>query len=87
MILLKPSYCTDCALPPLTWAQAVEAVIRPDLLRFYTKRKAVTQRWPASGGCEREQFTFPCNGWPLEASGRSYSMSAAEDGFAGHFYQ
>ncbi|WP_308367939.1 MULTISPECIES: CoA-acylating methylmalonate-semialdehyde dehydrogenase [unclassified Microbulbifer] len=34
----------------------------PDSVRFYTKRKTVTQRWPASGVREGVQFTFPSNG-------------------------
>jgi len=31
----------------------------PDAVRFYTKRKTVTQRWPASGIQEKAQFAFP----------------------------
>ncbi|WP_308367941.1 MULTISPECIES: hypothetical protein [unclassified Microbulbifer] len=31
----------------------------PDSVRFYIKRKTVTQRWPASGVREGVQFTFP----------------------------
>ena len=31
----------------------------PDSIRFYTRRKAVTQRWPASGIEEKTQFAFP----------------------------
>ncbi|GMG86986.1 CoA-acylating methylmalonate-semialdehyde dehydrogenase [Biformimicrobium ophioploci] len=34
----------------------------PDSVRFYTKRKTVTQRWPAGGVRESAQFTFPSNG-------------------------
>ncbi|MFC6635247.1 CoA-acylating methylmalonate-semialdehyde dehydrogenase [Microbulbifer taiwanensis] len=34
----------------------------PDAVRFYTKRKTVTQRWPASGVREGAQFNFPSNG-------------------------
>ncbi|WP_299591579.1 CoA-acylating methylmalonate-semialdehyde dehydrogenase [uncultured Microbulbifer sp.] len=34
----------------------------PDAVRFYTKRKTITQRWPASGVREGAQFTFPSNG-------------------------
>jgi malonate-semialdehyde dehydrogenase (acetylating)/methylmalonate-semialdehyde dehydrogenase len=34
----------------------------PDSVRFYTKRKTVTQRWPASGVREGAQFMFPSNG-------------------------
>jgi malonate-semialdehyde dehydrogenase (acetylating)/methylmalonate-semialdehyde dehydrogenase len=31
----------------------------PDSIRFYTRRKAVTQRWPVSGIEEKTQFAFP----------------------------
>ena len=34
----------------------------PDSVRFYSKRKTITQRWPASGVREGAQFTFPSNG-------------------------
>ena len=34
----------------------------PDAVRFYSKRKTITQRWPASGVREGAQFTFPSNG-------------------------
>lgn len=33
----------------------------PDSVRFYTKRKTVTQRWPASDIREGAQFAFPSN--------------------------
>lgn len=33
----------------------------PDSVRFYTRRKAVSQRWPASGKREGAQFSFPSN--------------------------
>lgn len=33
----------------------------PDAIRFYTKRKTVTQRWPSAGIREGAQFTFPSN--------------------------
>jgi len=33
----------------------------PDAIRFYTKRKTVTQRWPSAGLREGAQFTFPSN--------------------------
>ncbi len=33
----------------------------PDAVRFYTKRKTVTQRWPSAGIREGAQFTFPSN--------------------------
>jgi len=33
----------------------------PDSIRFYTKRKTITQRWPAGGVREKAQFTFPSN--------------------------
>jgi len=31
----------------------------PDAVRFYTRRKTVTQRWPSSGVREGAQFSFP----------------------------
>jgi len=31
----------------------------PDSIRFYTKRKTITQRWPASGVREGVTYTFP----------------------------
>jgi len=31
----------------------------PDSIRFYTRRKAVTQRWPSSNIAEKSQFSFP----------------------------
>jgi malonate-semialdehyde dehydrogenase (acetylating) / methylmalonate-semialdehyde dehydrogenase len=31
----------------------------PDSVRFYTRRKAITQRWPTSGIAEKTQFAFP----------------------------
>ena len=31
----------------------------PDGVRFYTKRKTVTQRWPSSGVREGASFAFP----------------------------
>jgi malonate-semialdehyde dehydrogenase (acetylating)/methylmalonate-semialdehyde dehydrogenase len=31
----------------------------PDALRFYTRRKTITQRWPSSGVREGRQFSFP----------------------------
>lgn len=34
----------------------------PDAVRFYTKRKTITQRWPSSGVREGSQFSFPSNG-------------------------
>ncbi|MDH3647795.1 MAG: CoA-acylating methylmalonate-semialdehyde dehydrogenase [Gammaproteobacteria bacterium] len=33
----------------------------PDSVRFYTRRKTVTQRWPTGGVRERSQFSFPTN--------------------------
>jgi len=33
----------------------------PDAVRFYTKRKTITQRWPSSGVREGAQFSFPSN--------------------------
>jgi len=34
----------------------------PDGVRFYTKRKAITQRWPQRKTHEAAQFAFPSNG-------------------------
>ncbi len=31
----------------------------PDSVRFYTRRKTITQRWPAGGVRETAQFSFP----------------------------
>ncbi len=31
----------------------------PDAVRFYTRRKTITQRWPTGGVRERAQFAFP----------------------------
>ncbi len=31
----------------------------PDSIRFYTKRKTITQRWPSSGVREGAEFSFP----------------------------
>jgi malonate-semialdehyde dehydrogenase (acetylating)/methylmalonate-semialdehyde dehydrogenase len=33
----------------------------PDGVRFYTKRKTITQRWPSGGVREKAVFTFPSN--------------------------
>lgn len=33
----------------------------PDSVRFYTRRKTITQRWPSGGVRERSQFSFPSN--------------------------
>lgn len=33
----------------------------PDAVRFYTKRKTVTQRWPEGGAREKAKFSFPSN--------------------------
>ena len=33
----------------------------PDGVRFYTRRKAITQRWPQSASLEAAQFAFPSN--------------------------
>lgn len=34
----------------------------PDSVRFYTRRKTVTQRWLSNGIVERTDFSFPSNG-------------------------
>jgi len=31
----------------------------PDSIRFYTRRKTMTQKWPAQGDSERMRFSFP----------------------------
>ena len=31
----------------------------PDAVRFYTRRKTITQRWPTGGVREKAQFAFP----------------------------
>ncbi len=31
----------------------------PDAVRFYTRRKTITQRWPSAGAGERTAFSFP----------------------------
>jgi len=33
----------------------------PDSVRFYTRRKTITQRWPSGGVRESAQFSFPSN--------------------------
>jgi malonate-semialdehyde dehydrogenase (acetylating)/methylmalonate-semialdehyde dehydrogenase len=33
----------------------------PDSIRFYTRRKTITQRWPKGGVREKAQYTFPSN--------------------------
>jgi len=33
----------------------------PDSVRFYTRRKTMTQRWPSGGVREKAQFSFPSN--------------------------
>ncbi|MEM6650568.1 MAG: CoA-acylating methylmalonate-semialdehyde dehydrogenase [Pseudomonadota bacterium] len=33
----------------------------PDSVRFYTRRKTITQRWPSGGVREASQFSFPSN--------------------------
>lgn len=35
------------------------AAYGPDAVRFYTKRKTITQRWPSAGVRENAQFSFP----------------------------
>lgn len=34
----------------------------PDGVRFYTRKKAITQRWPQRASHEAAQFAFPSNG-------------------------
>jgi hypothetical protein len=51
----------------------------PDAVRFYTKRKTITQRWPSAGVREGAVFSFPSNRpspttWPKRsACGRGCS--------------
>ncbi len=35
------------------------AAYGPDAVRFYTRRKTITQRWPRAGGREATEFSFP----------------------------
>ena len=35
------------------------AAYGPDSIRFYTRRKTITQRWPSGGVREKSQFSFP----------------------------
>jgi malonate-semialdehyde dehydrogenase (acetylating)/methylmalonate-semialdehyde dehydrogenase len=37
------------------------SIYGPDAVRFYTQRKTISQRWPASGKQERAKFAFPSN--------------------------
>jgi malonate-semialdehyde dehydrogenase (acetylating)/methylmalonate-semialdehyde dehydrogenase len=37
------------------------AAYGPDGVRFYTRRKTITQRWPSSVGRESIRFAFPSN--------------------------
>jgi malonate-semialdehyde dehydrogenase (acetylating)/methylmalonate-semialdehyde dehydrogenase len=37
------------------------AAYGPDSVRFYTKRKTITQRWPSAGVREEVKFSFPSN--------------------------
>jgi malonate-semialdehyde dehydrogenase (acetylating)/methylmalonate-semialdehyde dehydrogenase len=34
----------------------------PDSVRFYTRRKTITQRWPSGGVREKAAFASPSNG-------------------------
>ena len=34
-------------------------VYGPDAVRFYTRRKTMTQRWPASSVTEKARYAFP----------------------------
>ncbi|RMR03565.1 Methylmalonate-semialdehyde dehydrogenase [Pseudomonas savastanoi pv. glycinea] len=38
------------------------AAYGPDGVRFYTRRKTITQRWPEKAKTESVQFAFPSNG-------------------------
>ncbi len=35
------------------------SIYGPDAIRFYTRRKTMTQRWPAQGDSEETRFSFP----------------------------
>lgn len=35
------------------------SIYGPDSIRFYTRRKTMTQRWPAQGDNEKTRFSFP----------------------------
>jgi malonate-semialdehyde dehydrogenase (acetylating) / methylmalonate-semialdehyde dehydrogenase len=37
------------------------SIYGPDGVRFYTRRKTITQRWPAAGAKEGALFSFPAN--------------------------
>ncbi len=37
------------------------AAYGPDAVRFYTRRKTITQRWPSAGSREGTAFSFPSN--------------------------
>jgi malonate-semialdehyde dehydrogenase (acetylating)/methylmalonate-semialdehyde dehydrogenase len=37
------------------------AAYGPDSIRFYTRRKTITQRWPSGGVREKAKYTFPSN--------------------------
>ena len=37
------------------------SIYGPDSIRFYTRRKTMTQRWPAQGDSEGARFSFPAN--------------------------
>ena len=34
-------------------------VYGPDAVRFYTRRKTMTQRWPASSATDKARYAFP----------------------------
>jgi malonate-semialdehyde dehydrogenase (acetylating)/methylmalonate-semialdehyde dehydrogenase len=34
-------------------------VYGPDAIRFYTRRKTITQRWPSSGALQEAKYSFP----------------------------
>ncbi|MEM8636434.1 MAG: CoA-acylating methylmalonate-semialdehyde dehydrogenase [Pseudomonadota bacterium] len=40
----------------------------PDSIRFYTRRKTVTQRWPTGGVREAASFAFPSSGHAMETA-------------------
>jgi malonate-semialdehyde dehydrogenase (acetylating)/methylmalonate-semialdehyde dehydrogenase len=34
----------------------------PDPVRFHTRRRTITRRWPSGGERDKAQFAFPSNG-------------------------
>ena len=49
----------------------------PDAVRFYTKRKTITQRWPSAGVREGTVFSFPSNRLAVAISSGLQTLSRA----------